>query len=165
MLATEPFSGTLHPQEPDINVKNKIELPTFHQLRNMGLPGKEFKLYLVTVPILPAQAWEHNCADIVRTRNAEVALLPHRIEQTRRDQILHLGQQALKLLENLAASQGQFEALRRSHQKVILKHHPGALQRPAHRRLAQEQSACCCRNAFLLRNRGKCNQEVQVDLS
>src|ERR1700730_1863796 len=165
MLATEPFSGTLHPQEPDINVKNKIELPTFHQLRNIGLPGKEFKLYLVTVPILPAQAWEHNCADIVRTGNAKVALLPHRIEQSRRDQILHLGQQPLKLLENLAASQGEFEALRRSDQKIILKHDPGALQRPANRRLAQQQPRCGRSNAFLLRNRGKCNQEVQIDLS
>src|SRR6202011_3223366 len=102
------------------------------------LPWKKFKLHLVaSIRILPAQAGEHNCADIVRTGNAKVAFLPHRIERTRRDQILHLGQQALKLLENLAASQGEFEALWRSHQKVIVKHHPAALQRPANRRLAQ----------------------------
>jgi hypothetical protein len=55
-----------------------------------------------------------------------VILLPHRIEQTRRDQILHLGQQALKLLENHAASQREFEALPRSDQKMILKHRSGA---------------------------------------
>jgi hypothetical protein len=82
-----------------------------------------------------------------------VALLPHRIEQIRRDQILHLGQQALKFLENFAASQGEFEALRRSHQKVILKHHPGALQGAANRRLAQQQPRCGRGDAFLLRNR------------
>jgi hypothetical protein len=55
ILAIEPFSVKVHRQKPVINVKNKIELPTFHQFRNTGLPGKEFKLYLVTVPILPAQ--------------------------------------------------------------------------------------------------------------
>jgi len=37
-------------QKPVINVKNKIELATFHQIRNTGLPGKEFKLYLVNRP-------------------------------------------------------------------------------------------------------------------
>src|SRR6202011_435819 len=101
------------------------------------LPWKKFKLHLVaSICILPAQAGEHNCADIVRTGNAKVAFLPRRIEQTRRDQILHLGQQALKFLENLAPSQREFESLRRSEQKVILKHRPGALQRPANRRLA-----------------------------
>jgi hypothetical protein len=46
------------------------------------------------------------------------------------EKILHLGQQALKFLKNLAASQSEFEPLRRSDQKVILKHRPGALQRP-----------------------------------
>jgi hypothetical protein len=68
-------------------------------------------------------------------------------------------------LENLAASQREFEALRRSEQKVILKHRPGALQRPANRRLAEQQPKCGRSNAFLLRNRGKCDQEVQIDLS
>jgi hypothetical protein len=76
-----------------------------------------------------------------------------------------LGTKPSSSLENLAASQGEFEALRRSHQKVILKHRPGALQRAANRRLAQPQPRCGRSDAFLLRNRGKCNQEVQIDLS
>jgi len=55
--------------------------------------------------------------------------------------------------------------LRRSHQKVILKHHSSALQRPANRWLTQKQPRCGRSDAFLLRNRGKRNQEVQIDLS
>ena len=160
ILAIEPFRVKVHGQKPVINVKNKIELSTFPQFRNTGVPGKEFKQYLVTVPILPAQAWEHNCADIVGTGNAKVALLLHRIEETRRDQILHPRQQSLELLENLAAPQRKLETLRRADQKVVLKHRPGALQRPAHRRLAQQQPRYGRSNAFFLLDRGKCNQEV-----
>jgi hypothetical protein len=68
-------------------------------------------------------------------------------------------------LENLAAPQRKFEAMWRPEQKVILKHGPGALQRTAHRGLAQQKPGCCCRDALLLRNGSKRNQEVQVDLA
>jgi hypothetical protein len=64
------------------------------------------------------------------------------------DAFVHLGAAALKFMENLAAPQGEFEALRRSHQKVILKHRPGALQRAANRRLAQQQPRCGRGDAF-----------------
>jgi hypothetical protein len=62
----------------------------------------------------------------------EVALLTHRIEGCGCDQVFHLGQQSLKLIENLAASQREFEAIRRPDQKGILKHRLCALQRPAY---------------------------------
>ena len=65
-------------------------------------------------------------------------LLPDWIEQRRHDQLFHLGQQALKLLEDLPASQGEFETMRRADQKVVLKHCARALQRPAYSRLAQQ---------------------------
>ena len=49
ILAIEPFRLKVRRQEPVINVKNKIELPVFHQFRDASLPGKEFKLHLITV--------------------------------------------------------------------------------------------------------------------
>jgi hypothetical protein len=52
--------------------------------------------------------------------------------------MFHLGQQTLKLLKDLPSSQGEFEAMRRPDQKVILKHRASALQRSAYRRLAQQ---------------------------
>jgi len=38
-----------------------------------------------------------------------------------RDEVLHLGQQSLKLIEDLAASQSELEAIRGADQKIILK--------------------------------------------
>ena len=59
----------------------------------------------------------------------------------------------------------EFEAVRRSNQKIILKHRACALQGPAHGGLAEEQARCCCGDAFLLGNRSKRNQEIQISLS
>jgi hypothetical protein len=66
-----------------------------------------------------------------------MALLSHRIEQIRRKEMFHFGEQFLKLLEDLPASQREFEAMWRSDQKVILKHCACALERPTYSRLAQ----------------------------
>jgi len=54
-----------------------------------------------------------------------MAFLPRRIEQTWRSEIFHPGEQSLKLLENLSISQSEFEAMRRPHQKIILRHPSG----------------------------------------
>ena len=54
---------------------------------------------------------ENNCARVIGTGNSEAALLPHRIEQTRRNKVLHFGEQSLKLLEDLPASQCELEAM------------------------------------------------------
>jgi len=94
IFAIEPFRVKVHGQKPVINLKNKIELPTFHQFRNTGLRGKEFKLCVVTDPILPAQLRDQDGASIVRARDTEVADLPPRIEWTRRDEILRLASSA-----------------------------------------------------------------------
>ena len=94
-----------------------------------------------------------------------MALLPHRIKQTWRNEILHPGEQSLKLVENLSTSQGEFEAVRRPNQKIILKHRACALQGPAHGGLTEEQARCCCGDAFLLGNRSKCNQQIQIGLT
>jgi hypothetical protein len=51
----------------------------------------------------------------------EVAHFPHRIERSGRDEVLHLGQQSLKFIEDLAASQSELGAIRGRDQKVILK--------------------------------------------
>ena len=58
-------------------------------------------------------------------------------KRVRRNEMLHSGEQSLKLLENLSASQCEFKAMRRPDQKVILKHRACALQRPAYSGLAQ----------------------------
>jgi hypothetical protein len=55
--------------------------------------------------------------------------------------------------------------MRRPNQKVILKHRACALQGPAHGRLTEEQAGCCCGDAFLLGNRSKRNQEIQISLT
>ena len=94
-----------------------------------------------------------------------MAFLSHGIEQSRRNEILHPGQKSLKLVENLSTSQSQFEAIRRSNQKIILKHRACPLQGPAHGGLAEEQAGCCCGDAFLLGNRSKRNQEIQISLT
>ncbi len=92
ILLVEPFRLKMRRQEPVINVENKIKLPAFHEFCDAAPPGPEFKVDLIaSVRVLPAQAGEHNCADVVRTGNAKVAILPHRIEETRCDQILHPG--------------------------------------------------------------------------
>jgi hypothetical protein len=93
-----------------------------------------------------------------------MAFLAHRIKQSRRNEILHPGQQSLKLVENLSTSQCEFEAIRRPNQKIILKHRACALQGPAHGRLAEEQSGCCRGDAFLLGDGSKRNQEIQIRL-
>jgi hypothetical protein len=52
--------------EPVINMENKIELAVLHQLRDTTLPRQKFKLHLVaSIRVLPAQAWEHDCTNIV----------------------------------------------------------------------------------------------------
>jgi hypothetical protein len=43
-------------------------------------------------------------------------------KQSRRDEILHPRQKSLQFVENLSTSQSEFEAIRRSNQKIILKH-------------------------------------------
>jgi hypothetical protein len=79
----EPFRLKVNRQESVINVENKIQLPVLHQLRDAALPWMEFKMHLVAfVRLLPAQTWQHDCANVVGTRNAEVALLPLRIERS-----------------------------------------------------------------------------------
>jgi len=57
-----------------------------------------------------------------------MAFLSGGIEHSRRNEILHPWQQSLKLVENLSTSQCEFEAIRRSNQKIILKHRACALQ-------------------------------------
>jgi hypothetical protein len=94
-----------------------------------------------------------------------MAFLAHGIKQRRRNEILHPGQKSLKLLENLSTSQSEFEAIRRSNQKIILKHRACSLQGPAHGGLAEEQARGCCGDAFLLGNRSKGNQEIQISLT
>ncbi len=94
-----------------------------------------------------------------------MAFLSGGIEHSRRNEILHSGQKFLKLLKNLSTSQSELEATRRSNEKIILKHRACPLQGPAHGGLAEEQAGCCCGNAFLLGNRGKGNQEIQIGLT
>jgi hypothetical protein len=43
VLAIEPFRLKVRRQESVVNVKNKIQLPVFHQLRDTALAGMEFK--------------------------------------------------------------------------------------------------------------------------
>src|ERR1700722_13951952 len=94
-----------------------------------------------------------------------MAFLSGGVEHRRRNQILHFGQKSLKLLKNLSTAQSEFEALRRSNQKIVLKHRACTLQRPAHGGLAEEQARCGCGDAFLLGNRSKRNQEIQISLT
>src|SRR5579862_6119873 len=94
-----------------------------------------------------------------------MAFLPGGIEHSRRNEILHSGQKSLKLLKNLSTSQSEFEAMRRSDEKIVLKHRACPLQGPAHGGLAEEQAGCGRGDAFLLGNRNKGNQEVQVNLT
>jgi hypothetical protein len=94
-----------------------------------------------------------------------MAFLPGGIEHSRRNEILHSGQKPLKLLKNLSTPQSEFEAMRRSNEKIILKHRACPLQGPAHGGLAEEQAGCCCGDAFLLGNRSKGNQQIQISLT
>src|SRR5580658_3920067 len=94
-----------------------------------------------------------------------MAFLPRRIKQSRRNEILHPGQHSLKLVENLSASQSEFEALGRTNQEVILTHCAYTLECPAYSRLAQSQPVRSSRNAFFLRDRCKRSQEVQINLA
>src|ERR1700674_3957922 len=93
-----------------------------------------------------------------------MAFLSGRIEHSRRNEILHSGQKSLKLLKNLSTSQSEFEAMRRSNEKIILKHRACPLQGPAHGGLAEEQAGCRCGDAFLLGNCSKRNQQIQIRL-
>ena len=55
ILTIEPFRLKVRRQQPIINVKNKIQLPVFHQLRDATLVRMEFKIHLVAaIRILPA---------------------------------------------------------------------------------------------------------------
>src|ERR1700756_4303809 len=94
-----------------------------------------------------------------------MTFLPRGIKQSRRNEILHRGQESLKLIENLSTSQCEFEAIRRPNQKIILKHRACALQGPAHGGLTKQQSGRGCGNASLLGNRSKRNQEIQIRLT
>src|ERR1700693_3984111 len=94
-----------------------------------------------------------------------MAFLSQGIKQSRRNEILHPGQKSLKFDKNLSTSQSEFEAVWRSNQKVILKHRACPLQGPAHGGLAEEQPGCRCGDAFLLGNRSKRNQEIQISLT
>src|ERR1700685_3960957 len=94
-----------------------------------------------------------------------MAFLSGGIKHSRRNEILHSGQKSLKLLKNLATSQSEFEAIRRSNQEVILKHRARPLQGPADGGLAEEQAGCCCGDAFLLRNRSQGKQQIQISLT
>src|SRR5262249_8476650 len=126
-------------QESVINAEYKIDLPVLQKVHDAGLPRDEFELDLVApLCILLTQARDYDGTDVVRAGNAKSAFLPHWIEQSRHHEIFHLGQQALKLLKDLPSSQGEFEAMRRPDQKVILKHRACALQGSAYRRLAQQ---------------------------
>jgi len=166
VLAIQLFRLKVRRQEPVINAEYEIDLPMLQKVHDPALVWKEIELDLEgPVCKLLTQARDYDGADVVRTANAKHAFLPHGIEQGRDHQMFHLGQQALQLLEDLPASQSELEALGRPDQKVILKHGACALQRPAYRRLAQQHPGCCRGNAFLLRNRRKGNQEVQVDLA
>src|SRR5258708_31769661 len=93
-----------------------------------------------------------------------MAFLSGGIEHSRRHEILHSGQKSLKLLKNLSTSQSEFEAMRRSNEKIILKHRACPLQGPAHGGLAEEQAGWCCGDTFLLGNARKSNPEVQNKL-
>jgi hypothetical protein len=94
-----------------------------------------------------------------------MAFLSGGIEHSRRNEVLHPGQKSLKFVKDLSTSQSEFEAVWRSNQKVILKHRACALQGPAHGGLAEQESGCGCGDAFLLGNRRKRNQEIQVSLT
>src|ERR1700745_2823553 len=94
-----------------------------------------------------------------------MAFLASGIKQGRRNEILHPWQQSLKLIENLSTSQSEFEAIRRSNQKIILKHRACALQGAADGRLAEEQAGCRRGDAFLLGNGSERNQEIQIRLT
>src|SRR5258707_15672795 len=89
-----------------------------------------------------------------------MAFLSGGIEHSRRNEILHSGQKSLKLLKNLSTSQSEFEAMRRSNEKIILKHRACPLQGPAHGGLAEEQAGCCCGGGFLLGHRSKRKPEI-----
>jgi hypothetical protein len=82
-----------------------------------------------------------------------MALLAQGIKHGRSNEILHPGQKALELVENLSTAQSEFEAIRRSNQKIILEHCACAPEGPAHSRLADEQAGCSGRNAFFLCDR------------
>jgi len=76
-LLVKPFHLEVRRQEPIINVENKIELPVFHQLRDATLPRKKFKLYLIASGrVLPTQGRKHDCTNVIRAGDAEMALLP-----------------------------------------------------------------------------------------
>ena len=94
-----------------------------------------------------------------------MAFLSGGIEHSRRNEVLHPGQKSLKFVKDLSTSQSEFEAVWRSNQKVILKHRACPLQGPAHGWLAEEQPGCRSGDAFLLGNRSKGNQEIQVSLA
>ena len=89
-----------------------------------------------------------------------MAFLLRGIKQSRRNEILHPGQKAFQLVENLLTSQCEFEAIRRPNQKIILEHRACALEGPAHGRLAEEKAGCRCCDAFLLGNGSKGNQQI-----
>ena len=94
-----------------------------------------------------------------------MAFLSSGIEHSRRNEILHFGQKSLKFFKNLSTSQSEFEAMRRSNEKIILKHRACPLQGPAHGWLAEEQPGCRSGDAFLLGNRSKGDQEIQISLT
>ena len=122
ILPIESFRLKVRRQLSVVNVENKIQLTMFDQFRDSALPRMKFKMHLVaTVRVLPAQARKHDRTNIVRAGNAEVALLPRWIEGSGRDQLFHLRHQTLKLIQDPAAWQREFEAIRRPDQKIILK--------------------------------------------
>jgi len=67
-----------------------------------------------------------------------VTLLVSRIEEIWGDQLVHFGQQNLKLLKDLAPPQCEFEPIPGPNQKIILKHYARSLQRPAYGGLAEK---------------------------
>jgi len=75
---------------------------------------------------------------MVGARHVEVTLRPARIEGSGRGEVLHLGQQSFKLIEDPAASQSELKAMRRPDKKVILKQCACALQSSAYSGLAQQ---------------------------
>ena len=95
-----------------------------------------------------------------------MAFLPRRIEQTWSNEILHPGEQSLKLLENLSTSQSEFEAMRRPQPQD---HPETSVRARCNARLTADWLSSSRDAAavmlFSSANRGKCNQEVQVDLS
>jgi hypothetical protein len=148
-------------EKPVIDMQYKIELTVFYQFGNAVLPRKKFKLRLKTaIDILTTQSWEHNRAHVIGTGHPEVALLSHRVEETRLNEVLHFGEQSLQLIEDLPASQCEFEALWRTNQKVVSKHRARSLERSANGRLTQQQPVRSSRDTLLLCNCCKSDQEV-----